>query len=532
MIITLRVRGPEKVHRILVDTACDTMAKVYDSVSHTGNDDTHGFYLSYDPAGAKSIPFTTDVKGFENGAMVYQHYLVGDDDAGSKQSIDQKDKMPAELDKILSKRDGKQRRTLNKQMCRHGPGGMCEHCQPLEPWQANADDKHLPLHAWLRREKKSFTLYLSDLQSSMNHQDELEKRCKHPERERCINCTKQTTIQLKMQEYRSVDHIELSMNGIEQIVQTWRSTGLQCFAYLLGKFVPVDDSNNTSDLRVKGTVVCTFHPEQESGLDGVRLTGGDDQSSEISLAVQAARAAFSDNDIDLIGCVWTDLTDDGSGTGKVLSRGYILSASELAFMAQQQIRNFRFVTVVVTGSESGTIEPYAYMASDLAVNLFASDTLLPSVDEPDKAIVASDSCEFTFTERNAYGYNVQSRAKQGDLVPIEYFIVSVAHGFPTGDDQGIDSFPPVHMHPTNEQAIEAILSGCVDSFNLMHFLARKFGVDRLNDLNSLCEELMLMTHNRSENGGVGNDATWTCTHCTYINENSNQDCAMCGLPKA
>jgi hypothetical protein len=126
---------------------------------------------------------------------------------------------------------------------------------------------------------------------------------------------------------------------------------------------------------------------------------------------------------------------------------------------------------------------------------------------------------------------VPVRAKPGDTVPVDYFIVSVSHGFATQPGEP-DPFPPAHMHPTIGQAIDSVSNqdGHTLSFNLLHFIQAGLGIDVAGrDRSELLAALLQL-----DAGGGGDDtgdSQWVCQHCTFINRGrSGGDCEMCSLP--
>jgi hypothetical protein len=322
-----------------------------------------------------------------------------------------------------------------------------------------------------------------------------------------------------------VDHAEFtSSSGVEQVVGEWRRTGLQRFAWLFGEIVP--RSCEHWDLGVKCLVRFVVQPKQESGVDGVRLEE-DDSSSEHAKIAAGIVAPGSQ----LIGCLYTDLKDDGSGTGNVLPRPYFLSSPELAFLVAKQSTQKRFFACVVSGSSSGKIEIEAYMASQVAVTFLNDLNFLAPTTDPNSLLIKRG--EFVYTIRNEYGYDVPVRAKTGDILPVEYFVVSLTHGFQEIDE--VDSFPPLYMYPTMEQAMEAVSNGQI-SFNLFIYLLSKniIGNDYLANFTSDPHAVLSGIYEKLLEYCESSDKTgWTCPHCTFINEdNSMEDCAVCGLPRS
>src|SRR5437868_515293 len=95
--------------------------------------------------------------------------------------------------------------------------------------------------------------------------------------------------------------------------------------------------------------------------------------------------------------IYTDLTDDETGQGKVICKrhinSYFLTSQECCFAAATQSRYFnptrysptgkfgsKFVTCIVSGNKDGDVDVAAYQVSNTCVAMMTADIVEASVD--------------------------------------------------------------------------------------------------------------------------------------------------------
>ncbi|KAJ9429136.1 NPL4 family protein [Fusarium oxysporum] len=425
----LRLRGPDGMARLNVEpttTFGDLGKLLLDQLPKTVDPKT--LALSNAPNGGDSkrlgdiVNFKVGQIGLKHGDLIFLTYQHADaanapETSNTSARLNGKPVLPTEdlpinpkperiarpwevirqsaLDDRLDRQDGKIPRGIDR-MCRHGPKGMCDYCQPLDPFNpgylAEKKIKYLSFHSYLRK----------------------------------INA--------------ATNKPELGASYIPPLVEPYYRVRHECpSGHPPWPEVP---------LGVKAVVEAIYEPPQVDELDGITMNAWESQKEVDRVAKQCG--------LEPVGVIWTDLLDAGNGDGTVVCKrhadSYFLSSLEICFSSRLQAQypkpskwsdtgsfGSNFVTCIITGNEQGEISISSYQMSNESVEMVRADIVEPSADpnvmlvrdeeEDDGSVSRTRYIPEVFYRRvNEYGANVQENAKPS--FPVEYLFVTLTHGFP------------------------------------------------------------------------------------------------------
>lgn len=105
------------------------------------------------------------------------------------------------------------------------------------------------------------------------------------------------------------DHVEFATPAlIDGLLSFWRATGTQRYGYLLGTYQPYDKV----PMGVKAVVEAIHEPPQEPHVDGVTVGFPWQEQAKVEALAEACRAADGERGLQVVGVVFTDLTQDST----------------------------------------------------------------------------------------------------------------------------------------------------------------------------------------------------------------------------
>lgn len=376
--------------------------------------------------------------GVRHGDLFFLSYDTGEISETHAGVTTQNNPAVDSVDALLDRQDGKIPRERSR-FCNHGLKGMCEYCQPLEPYdeeyRIENNIKHLSFHSYIRKlqSESSIKNVLAEPDYTVN------KNCSGGHLPWpagiCSKC-QPAAISLQLQRFRMVDHLEFDNPTImERFIEYWRQTNTQRFGILIGNYVQHDQV----PLGIKAVVHAIYEPPQSDELDGISF------SEEMNEAATKAAHALNMN---VVGILFTDLVDSGKRDGSVLCKrhlkSYFLSSLEVVLAARYQISNpsrtkysdsgvfsSKFVTCVVSGNEHGEIAMSCYQVSVQTEAMVRADIVVPSTNPSVLRVREAAHQRYVpdifYKHSNQYNITVQENAKPA--FPVDYALVSVSHGF-------------------------------------------------------------------------------------------------------
>lgn len=132
----IRVRHPKGIFKLELPSSpiALTTSWIYEKIAEELGplyENVETFWLSLDPQEPETSRLNPSEKSqisFTHGQLLYLHLKNESIFENFKKIIFSE----ATLDEKLMKLEGKIIRKLDERLCRHGPIGMCENCQPLE----------------------------------------------------------------------------------------------------------------------------------------------------------------------------------------------------------------------------------------------------------------------------------------------------------------------------------------------------------------------------------------------------------------
>ncbi|KAK3878570.1 hypothetical protein Pcinc_016783 [Petrolisthes cinctipes] len=500
-----------------------------------------------------------------------------------------------EVDRTLAKEEGLIPRKINPQLCSHGTNSKCIHCIPLDPWDENYlkehNIKHLSFHSYLRKltsgvDKGKFGT-LDDISCK------IKAGCKeHPPWPRgiCSKC-QPSAITLNRQSYRHVDNVMFeNANLVERFLNYWRITGHQRLGFLYGRYEQYRDV----PLGIKATVATVYEPPQEGSRDHVKLLPDPKKEIVDEIARGLGLTCVGWIFTDLVPLDANKVRHLRHAGTYFLSAHEVITAAHLQTLHPNLCHysptgkhGSKFVTVIVTGDKDNQVHMEGYQVSNQCQSVVRDKCLIPTKDAPELAYIRESSAEqyvpdVYFKEKDQYNNEV---VRLGRPLPVEYLLLDCPASTPN---------EPVYSFAVNEANFPVenrMVEGHLQDFTTLASYLRKFTDDMfleaMSDFHVLIyiatmdmlplreylepllkavkdreraaavewkqsgqwatvEQLVMASGAEGAAGSPGVDVTgagsgtrtaaaatgsWTCQHCTFINQTASENCDMCHLPQ-
>ncbi|XP_045622608.2 nuclear protein localization protein 4 homolog [Procambarus clarkii] len=407
----------------------------------------------------------------------------------------------------------------------------------------------------------------------------------------CSKC-QPSAITLNRQSYRHVDNVMFeNPNLVERFLNYWRVTGHQRVGFLYGHYEPHLDV----PLGIKATVAAVYEPPQEGSRDHVKLLPDPkkDIVDEVAKGLGLTCVGWIFTDLVPLDSNNGTVRFLRHADTYFLSAHEVITAAHLQSLHPNPCRLSRegrygskFVTVIVTGDKNNQVHMEGYQVSNQCQSVVRDKCLIPTKDAPELAYIRESSAEqyvpdVYFKEKDQYNNEV---VRLGRPLPVEYLLLDCPVSTPN---------EPIYTFAVNETSFPVanrMVEGHLQDFSALASYLKKFSDDQfleaVSDLHVLVyiatmdmlplreyigplleavkkrERAAALEWKQSghwatveqlvmASGGEGavavgetdvagrgahvqpstSSASWTCQHCTFINQTASENCDMCHLPQ-
>ncbi|CAJ0587181.1 unnamed protein product, partial [Mesorhabditis spiculigera] len=496
--------------------------------------------------------------------------------------------LAAEDGQVKRGRDSKMCHHNDRQKCTH-----CLPIDPYdEEYLKSKDIKHMSFHAYVRKLTQGHGKGSKLRKPLETPRVKVDLTCDSHKPFPVGICTRcrPPMVTLNRQKFRHVDNISIENQDIvNQFLNYWRKSGHQRVGYLIGKYEPFTEV----PLGIKARVAAIYEPPQTTSENGFKLLDDPNKEAVDKLCnwLGLTRVGWIFTDLWTEDATKGTVHCLRNAKSFLLSAEECITAGWL----QNQHPNItefssdgkfgsKFVTLVASGDDNHEISFHGYQVSNQCAQLVDAEVLCPT-QYPELAYIREQKLrddhyitDVQFTMKNEYGAEV---SKNGRPLPVEFLLVDVPAGMPKdpegtfhvgGSEFAIENRTIIgeiqggpNLAEYQEGAMEKDMMDAVTNFHFLLFLMTndlvKFSDD---EVRSLCESirqqnahkvidwgantenwntLVALSHHHKEMGGGGGaaaasssggstgGATWDCPHCTFHNNITDAECAMCSLPR-